>query len=247
MMTAEQYEQLRESWRPTPEKVECAVKTAIEVARPSRVFLFGSWARDQATADSDLDLAIFLDDDRTPEIPELRKKIRSGFGDLRMSVDLVFATEGQVKDFLTSINSIYYEIVHEGKLVYDAGIDKEAELLLAKAAEDEAVLMADIPEGPFGFHVQRAVEKLLKALLCQLAIKYKRTHDLEYLTQLLHDRGETVPKGAVEIAQIESFGVAYRYDTLPDADILDRPAAIETVRLIREHITARIAALAATP
>ena len=37
-----------------------------------------------------------------------------------MSIDLVFATEGQVKEFLSSINSIYYEIVHEGRLVYDA-------------------------------------------------------------------------------------------------------------------------------
>jgi HEPN domain-containing protein len=127
------------------------------------------------------------------------------------------------------------------------GLDKEAELLLAKAAEDEAVLPADIPDGPFGFHVQQAVEKLLKALLCQLVVQYKRTHDLEYLTQLLHDRGETVPKGSVEIAQIESFGVAYRYDALPETDVLDRPAAIETVKLIREHVQARIAALSNTP
>jgi predicted nucleotidyltransferase len=121
MMTAEQYEQLRESWRPTPEKVDRAVQTAVEVARPSRVFLFGSWVRNQATADSDLDLAVFLDDDRKSEIGELRKKIRSGFGDIRMSIDLILATEGQVSEFLSSINSIYYQIVHEGKLVYGAG------------------------------------------------------------------------------------------------------------------------------
>lgn len=124
-------------------------------------------------------------------------------------------------------------------------IDKEAELLLAKAAEDQAVLVADIPDGPFGFHVQQAVEKLLKALLCQLAVKYKRTHDLEYLIQLLHDHHENVPNGPIEIAQIESFGVSYRYDSLPETDVLDRAAAIETVRLIREHVTARIAALSA--
>ena len=100
---------------------------------------------------------------------------------------------------------------------------------------------------PFGFHVQQAVEKLLKALLCQMAVKYKRTYDLEYLTQLLQDHGETVPKGAVDIAQIESFGVSYRYDALPETDVLDRPAAIETVHLIREHVTARIAALSGPP
>jgi HEPN domain-containing protein len=104
-----------------------------------------------------------------------------------------------------------------------------------------------VPDGPFGFHVQQAIEKLLKALLCQIAVKYKRTHDLAYLTQLLHDHGETVPKGAVDIAQIESFGVSYRYDALPETDVLDRPAAVETVRIIREHVLARIAALSAQP
>ncbi len=87
------------------------------------------------------------------------------------------------------------------------GVDKEAELLLAKA-EDEAVLAANIPDGPFGFHVQQAVEKLLKALLCQKTIKYKRTHDLGYLTRLLHDQQEAVPKGSIDMAQIESFGVS---------------------------------------
>ena len=91
------------------------------------------------------------------------------------------------------------------------------------------------------------MEKLLKALLCQMAIKYKRTHDLEYLTQLLHDHGEMVPKGPVDITQIESFGVSYRYDALPETDVLDRAAAIETVRLIREHVVARISSLSGTP
>src|SRR5436309_1910191 len=113
MLTTEQYEDFRDNWRPTPEKVDQAVRTAIDVAQPSRVFVFGSWSRNEAKPDSDLDLAIFLENDRKGEIPELRRKIRSGLHDLQMSVDLVFATEGQVKDFLSSINSIYYEIVNE--------------------------------------------------------------------------------------------------------------------------------------
>lgn len=121
MLNAEKLDEFNLSWRPTPEKVDLAVKTAIEVAHPSRVFIFGSWARGNATADSDLDLAIFLDDDRKADLSELRKKIRRGLGDLRMSIDLVIATEGYVKEFNSSINSVYYRIVNEGKLVYDAG------------------------------------------------------------------------------------------------------------------------------
>lgn len=71
MLTAENLEDFRQSWRPTPEKVDLAVKTAIEVANPSRVFVFGSWARGEATADSDLDLAVLVPNERKNEIPEL--------------------------------------------------------------------------------------------------------------------------------------------------------------------------------
>jgi predicted nucleotidyltransferase len=85
------------------------------------VFIFGSWARGEATADSDLDLAVFVEDERRADIGTLRKKIRAGLGDLRMSIDLIIAPEGYVSEFLSSINSVYYRIVHEGKLVYDAG------------------------------------------------------------------------------------------------------------------------------
>ncbi|MGH9604823.1 MAG: nucleotidyltransferase domain-containing protein [Terracidiphilus sp.] len=120
-LTAEKLEEFRQSWRPTQEKVDLAVKTAIEVAHPSRVIVFGSWARDEATVDSDLDLAVFVPDEREDEIGELRKKIRSGLDGLRMSIDLIIAPEGYVREFLSSINSVYYQIINEGKLVYDAG------------------------------------------------------------------------------------------------------------------------------
>jgi hypothetical protein len=46
---------------------------------------------------------------------------------------------------------------------------------------------------------------------------------------------------------LNQFAVVYRYDSIPDLAIPDRPAIIETVRLIREHIVARISALSATP
>lgn len=42
------------------------------------------------------------------------------------------------------------------------GTDSWAEKLLAKAAEDEAILKFDeAPDGPFGFHAQQAAEKLI--------------------------------------------------------------------------------------
>ena len=42
----------------------------------------------------------------------------------------------------------------------------QAQILLIKAAEDEAALHADgNPESVLGYHAQQAVEKLIKALL----------------------------------------------------------------------------------
>ena len=100
MLTAEKLEEFRQSWRPTPEKVDLAVKTAIEVANPSRVFIFGSWARGEATADSDLDLAVFLPDDRKAELGDLHRKISRGLSSIHMSIDLIVASEGYVAEFL---------------------------------------------------------------------------------------------------------------------------------------------------
>jgi hypothetical protein len=128
------------------------------------------------------------------------------------------------------------------------GIDRQAKVLLTKAAEDEVILgFSGVPEGPFGFHVQQAIEKLLKALLSQLSIEYRYTHDLDYLVTQLKDAGETIPDVLVDLSRIGRFAVTNRYDEIPEFHVLDRTAAIETVRLIREHVVARIAALSATP
>ena len=119
MPTAEELEELRQSWRPTPEKVDLAVKAAIGVANPSRVFIFGSWARGEATSESDLDLAVLVPESRQSEIPELRRQISAQLKEVRMSVDLILVTEEYFARFMASINSIYYKIANQGKLVYE--------------------------------------------------------------------------------------------------------------------------------
>jgi predicted nucleotidyltransferase len=120
MQPAEKIEDFRQSWVPTPEKVDQAVKTAVEIAQPSRVFIFGSWARGDATDSSDLDLAVLFPDDRKDELGELHRKISRELNGLRMSIDLIVATEGYAAEFISSVNSIYYKILHRGKLVYDS-------------------------------------------------------------------------------------------------------------------------------
>jgi hypothetical protein len=66
-------------------------------------------------------LAVFFPDDRKAELGELRREIARAIKDIRMSIDLVVASEGYAAEFISSVNSVYYKILHQGKLVYDSG------------------------------------------------------------------------------------------------------------------------------
>jgi hypothetical protein len=91
------------------------------------------------------------------------------------------------------------------------------------------------PEGPFGFHAQQTVEKLIKALLSQLSIPFDYTHNISKLAQQSEEAGEKLPPVSVALADLNKFAVIYRYDSIPSLEIPDRPVIIATVRLIREQ------------
>ncbi|MGA7857100.1 MAG: HEPN domain-containing protein [Terracidiphilus sp.] len=130
----------------------------------------------------------------------------------------------------------------------NSGIDPWTKILLLKAAEDEATIQIEaLPDGPFGFHAQQAVEKLMKALLSQLSIGLDYTHNVENLARQLSDAGETLPTKHAGLSEMNRLSVAYRYDAIPDMEIQDRPAIIASVRQIREHVLARISTLSGVP
>jgi len=119
MLTVEQAETILKQFTPTQEKVDLAVKAAIEVTQPSRVILFGSWARGEARWDSDLDMAILMPDAEEPRLDEVRRALRRKLAGLSMTIDLVMMTESIAQQYGDSINSIYYRILKEGKVAYE--------------------------------------------------------------------------------------------------------------------------------
>jgi uncharacterized protein len=118
-MTSEQVRAALEALSPTSEKVDLAVRTAVEVAKPSRVILFGSWARGEAKWDSDLDMAVLMPDSSLDRLGEVHRGIRRMLGKIPMSIDLVVTTEGTAEQFRGSINSIYHRILTQGQVVYE--------------------------------------------------------------------------------------------------------------------------------
>ncbi len=118
---------------------------------------------------------------------------------------------------------------------------EQALLLLNKAAEDEALLDEVVESGRvsdavFGFHCQQAAEKLLKALLSELGVRFGKTHNLKLLMDLLQDAGHGLPPDLAELDVLTPFAAFFRYEYLPPQTPLDRKGARAAVRMLRGHV-----------
>ena len=103
-----------------------------------------------------------------------------------------------------------------------ADMDINAARILGGSGEGDAEII--------GFHLQQAVEKLLKAWLVLLDEHPGRTHDLSYLLEKLSARGEPV-QAFQDLMELNPFAVQFRYDVL-DAEPFDwRPYLERTIRL----------------
>ena len=126
----------------------------------------------------------------------------------------------------------------------NSGPHTQAQVLLIKASEDESALHATgNPDAVLGFHAQQAVEKLLKALISAHSAQFELTHNLLRLATALENLGEALPATPILLSDLNDFAVEYRYDLLFQHATPSAAELIETVRLIREHVVVRIAAL----
>ena len=124
----------------------------------------------------------------------------------------------------------------------------QTQVLLIKASEDEAALGATgNPDAVLGFHAQQAVEKLMKALISAHSAPFELTHNLMRLATALQNLGERLPATPIVLSELNDFAVDYRYDLLHQQTTPTASEFTATVRLVREHVVARIAALSAIP
>ena len=94
----------------------------------------------------------------------------------------------------------------------------------------------------FGFHVQQATEKALKAWLCVKSVAYPATHDLARLLTLL-ESADTKVEPFWPLVQFTIFAVQARYEEgITDLDEpLIRAAEIENVRALLATVEKAIA------
>jgi predicted nucleotidyltransferase len=102
----------------TSEAIDEAVRLLVEASNPTKVILFGSHARGEATEDSDADFLIILSrvKNRAAEMARLRELLRP----LRIPVDIVVASEQQVFEWGHLPGLVLHEALTEGKVLYEA-------------------------------------------------------------------------------------------------------------------------------
>lgn len=111
-----------DSWPgPTPDvarKLKHAVAMLREMTNPKRIILFGSHARGEADAGSDVDLMVVTPhvEDRLAETVRLSRALRP----LRMPLDLVVVSESTFRDRSGAPGTVYFEAATEGRVVYEA-------------------------------------------------------------------------------------------------------------------------------
>ena len=121
----------------------------------------------------------------------------------------------------------------------------EAVEMLNVAARDvrglKAMLDAEVfADELFGFMAQQAVEKCLKAWLCEIGEIYPRTHSLAQLVTLLADRGEDVGD-LIDFDEFTPFAGALRYARSELGGIVgDRGDVIVRVEVVFAHVSQRI-------
>ena len=84
---------------------------------PEQIILFGSYARGDADADSDLDLLVVVRDVQTPRQESTR--IRRALRGLAVPIDVIVATPEQVERYRDSIGLIYRAALQEGMVLYE--------------------------------------------------------------------------------------------------------------------------------
>ena len=85
--------------------------------QPSRVVLFGSWSRGEATDGSDVDLLVVMHDvqDKRRAAIEMRRSL----GDLRVSKDIVVTTPDEIASRGHVVGTVLHAALRDGKVVYE--------------------------------------------------------------------------------------------------------------------------------
>jgi predicted nucleotidyltransferase len=107
----------------TEEVLSAIVGAIVREVDPERIYLFGSRARGDARADSDMDLLIVESGSFSPDHGcwQEIKRVRRALSPFRISKDILVYTADEVAKWQYSVNHIIARALRQGKLLYERG------------------------------------------------------------------------------------------------------------------------------
>jgi predicted nucleotidyltransferase len=98
--------------------IQQAVERLVAAANPSKVILFGSYARGDATEDSDLDLMVIEQEVQNAGDEMIR--LHRAVGDVGIGVDVLVYSDKEAYRRSQVPGTVLYCAFREGKVLYDA-------------------------------------------------------------------------------------------------------------------------------
>jgi len=101
--------------------IEGMVQAIVEEVEPRRIYLFGSRARGNHTAESDIDLLVVEDQEFGPQRSRWSElqRIRRALRPFRIPKDVLVYSQNEFEKWEDSINHIVAHTVREGRLLYE--------------------------------------------------------------------------------------------------------------------------------
>lgn len=99
-----------------PQTIQEAVARIVATTQPSKVILFGSYARGEATEDSDLDLMVV--EKEVADIGAEMVRLRDAVGSIGIGVNVLVYSEPEFEKRASWCSSPVYWAVREGKVLY---------------------------------------------------------------------------------------------------------------------------------
>jgi predicted nucleotidyltransferase len=104
--------------RPDAKALEGLVRRIVEAVHPLKIILFGSGARGDMSAGSDVDVMVVMPEGANHT--EVGLLLHTRFGGLAFGVDVLVATSDEIERHRDDIGFVYYDVVREGEEIYAA-------------------------------------------------------------------------------------------------------------------------------
>ncbi len=99
----------------TNARVQQVLRLVLECCQPMQVVLFGSAARGELTASSDIDIVVVVEDSSL--IKPFQKQLCASSGGLLFPVDILVA-DNQTYQKKSQIGGVYFDAAHEGVILF---------------------------------------------------------------------------------------------------------------------------------